>query len=159
MGNRNPATCSSAEKEAIGGSKRKVERLVKLSPVRKTNEPLHHPLVHNAVRASVKWPVSQTRSHPHLSALPDVEKRGGEKRPMLSDLRESGSLEQDADCIVFLWRGEYYNISEYEDGTPTADTILFDMAKHRNGAIDEVVAACNLRRGTFLDLTAMPASF
>ena len=82
----------------------------------------------------------------------DVEKRGGEKRPLLSDLRESGSLEQDADCIVFLWRGEYYNIAEYEDGTATADTILFDMAKHRNGATDEVVAACNLRRGVFSDL-------
>ena len=84
----------------------------------------------------------------------DVEKRGGEKRPLLSDLRESGSLEQDADCIVFLWRGEYYNIAEYEDGTATADTILFDMAKHRNGAIDEVIAACNLRRGVFRDLIA-----
>ncbi|WP_051719113.1 replicative DNA helicase [Hymenobacter sp. IS2118] len=82
----------------------------------------------------------------------DVEKRGGDKRPMLSDLRESGSLEQDADCIVFLWRGEYYNIAEYEDGTATADTILFDMAKHRNGATDEVVATCNLRRGVFSDL-------
>ena len=89
----------------------------------------------------------------------DVEKRGGEKRPMLSDLRESGSLEQDADCIIFLWRGEYYNIAEYEDGTATADTILFDIAKHRNGATDEIVADCNLRRGTFQDLTAMPAGF
>ncbi len=82
----------------------------------------------------------------------DVEKRGGEKRPLLSDLRESGSLEQDADCIIFLWRGEYYKIAEYEDGTPTADTVLFDMAKHRNGATDELIAACNLRRGTFQDL-------
>ena len=42
----------------------------------------------------------------------DVEKRSGEKRPILGDLCESGSLKQDADCIVFLWRGEYYNISE-----------------------------------------------
>ncbi|WP_375416788.1 replicative DNA helicase [uncultured Hymenobacter sp.] len=83
----------------------------------------------------------------------DVEKRGGEKRPLLSDLRESGSLEQDADCIAFLWRGEYYHIAEYEDGTPTADTILFDIAKHRNGATDEVIAACNLRRGVFSDLS------
>ena len=88
----------------------------------------------------------------------DVEKRGGEKRPLLSDLRESGSLEQDADCIVFLWRGEYYNIAEYEDGTATADTILFDMAMHRNGATDEVVAACFMRRGVFSDLIAERAS-
>ena len=82
----------------------------------------------------------------------DVEKRGGEKRPMLSDLRESGSLEQDADCIIFLWRGEYYNITEYGDGTATADTILLDIAKHRNGATDEVVAGCFMRRGIFEDM-------
>ena len=88
----------------------------------------------------------------------DVEKRGGDKRPMLSDLSESGSLEQDADCIVFLWRGEYYDIAEYDDGTSTHDTILFDMAKHRNGATDEVIAACNLRRGVFSDLLPSTAS-
>jgi replicative DNA helicase len=89
----------------------------------------------------------------------DVEKRGGEKRPLLSDLRESGSLEQDADCIVFMWRGEYYDIAEYENGTATADTVLFDIAKHRNGATDEVIAACSMRRGTFQDLTTMPVGF
>ncbi len=82
----------------------------------------------------------------------DVEKRGGEKRPLLSDLRESGSLEQDADCIIFLWRGEYYNIPEYEDSTATKDTMLFDVAKHRNGATDEVIAACSMKRGTFQNL-------
>ncbi len=84
----------------------------------------------------------------------DVEKRGGDKRPLLSDLRESGSLEQDADCIVFMWRGDYYDIDEYADGTPTHDTVLFDLAKHRNGATDEVIAACHLRRGLFHDLAA-----
>jgi replicative DNA helicase len=82
----------------------------------------------------------------------DVEKRGGDKRPLLSDLRESGSLEQDADAVIFLWRGEYYHIPEYEDGSPTADTVLFDVAKHRNGATDEVVAGCILRRGLFQNI-------
>ena len=82
----------------------------------------------------------------------DVEKRGGDKRPMLSDLRESGSLEQDADSVVFLWRGEYYGIPEYSNGASTTNTILFDIAKHRNGAIEEVIASCNLRRGIFSDL-------
>ncbi|MBD2768444.1 replicative DNA helicase [Hymenobacter sp. BT664] len=82
----------------------------------------------------------------------DVEKRGGDKRPQLSDLRESGSLEQDADSVVFLWRGEYYGISEYSDGASTTDTILFDIAKHHNGAIDEVIASCKLRNGLFSDL-------
>lgn len=84
----------------------------------------------------------------------DVEKRGGDKRPLLSDLRESGNLEQDADAIIFLWRGEYYGIDQYDDGSTTHDTVLFDIAKHRNGATDEVVAACNLKRGIFSDLGA-----
>lgn len=84
----------------------------------------------------------------------DVEKRGGDKRPMMSDLRESGNLEQDADSVIFLWRGEYYGITEYDDGSSTSDTVLFDIAKHRNGATDEVIAACNLRRGLFSDLNA-----
>ena len=82
----------------------------------------------------------------------DVEKRGGDKRPQLSDLRESGSLEQDADSVVFLWRGEYYGINEYSNGAATTDTILFDVAKHRNGAIDEIIASCKLKNGLFSDL-------
>jgi replicative DNA helicase len=81
----------------------------------------------------------------------DVEKRPGEKRAMLSDLRESGSLEQDADAVVFLWRGEVYGITEYSDGSSTADTILFDLAKHRNGATGQVVASYDKRRGIFKD--------
>jgi len=45
-----------------------------------------------------------------------------------------------------------------ENGTATADTVLFDMAKHRNGATDEVIAACSMRRGIFADLNSkMPA--
>ena len=43
---------------------------------------------------------------------------------------------------MFLWRGEYYNIAEYEDGTATADTVLFDIAKHRNGATEAVIVTC-----------------
>ncbi|WP_175470948.1 replicative DNA helicase [Hymenobacter psychrophilus] len=82
----------------------------------------------------------------------DVEKRGGDRRPQLSDLRESGSLEQDADCIIFLWRGEYYKIAEYGDGSPTHDTVLFDVAKHRNGATDEFIATMIMRRGLLADL-------
>lgn len=85
-----------------------------------------------------------------------VETRGGDKRPQLSDLRESGSIEQDADMIVFLWRGEYYNIESYADGSPTLDTVLIDIAKHRNGATGEVIAACNMRRFVFGDLYVAP---
>ena len=82
----------------------------------------------------------------------DVEKRGGERRPQLSDLRESGSLEQDADIVVFLWRGEYYNITEYIDGTPMAGTMLLDIAKHRNGDVGEVIVGCNMARCVIKDL-------
>jgi replicative DNA helicase len=61
------------------------------------------------------------------------------------DLRESGSPKQDAEYIVFLWCGEYYNIAMHEDGTPTAVTALLDIAKHRNSATDEVIAGCSIR--------------
>lgn len=87
-----------------------------------------------------------------------MKKRGGEKRPFLSDLHESVSIKQDANCIVFFWCGEYYNITKSEDDTATADTVLFDIAKHRNGATDEVIAACHMRRGTFQDLTITASS-
>jgi replicative DNA helicase len=45
-----------------------------------------------------------------------VETRGGDKKPQLSDLRESGSIEQDADMVMFLYRPEYYNLNEGQDG-------------------------------------------
>jgi replicative DNA helicase len=63
-----------------------------------------------------------------------VESRpGGSKRPMLSDLRESGSIEQDADMVLFLYRPEYYGLTEDEDGKPTAGVGEVIIAKHRNG--------------------------
>lgn len=67
-----------------------------------------------------------------------VETRGGDKRPMLSDLRESGSIEQDADMVIFLYRPEYYDITEDEDGLPTAGTGEVIIAKHRNGSLENV---------------------
>jgi replicative DNA helicase len=88
----------------------------------------------------------------------DVEKRGGQKRPQLSDLRESGAIEQDADIILFLWRGEYYKIDEYEDGSPTAGTLLMDIAKNRNGSVGEIIVGCNLKRGLLYDLGTEPGT-
>tara|TARA_B100001250_G_scaffold413453_1_gene447663 strand:- start:242 stop:1690 length:1449 start_codon:yes stop_codon:yes gene_type:complete len=65
-----------------------------------------------------------------------VETRGGnDKRPVLSDLRESGAIEQDADIVSFIYRPEYYGITEW-DLTPTGPTegeAEFLIAKHRNG--------------------------
>lgn len=81
-----------------------------------------------------------------------VEQRGGEKRPQLSDLRESGSIEQDADLVMFLWRGEYYGISQYADGATTTNTLLLDIAKHRNGGVGGVIVGCNMARGVLREL-------
>src|SRR5690606_12645235 len=68
-----------------------------------------------------------------------VESRpGNSKRPMLSDLRESGSIEQDADIVMFIHRPEYYGISETESGLPTEGLAELIVAKHRNGACDDI---------------------
>ncbi len=68
-----------------------------------------------------------------------VETRGGDKKPQLSDLRESGAIEQDADMVCFLYRPGYYNITENLNGEayPEGYTELI-VAKHRNGALDEI---------------------
>jgi replicative DNA helicase len=67
-----------------------------------------------------------------------VETRGGDKRPQLSDLRESGSIEQDADIVMFLYRPEYYKITQDEEGLPTQGMAEVIVAKHRNGSLDTV---------------------
>jgi replicative DNA helicase len=67
-----------------------------------------------------------------------VETRGGDKRPQLSDLRESGSIEQDADVVMFLYRPEYYQITETETGESTKGMAEVIIAKNRSGSIDNV---------------------
>jgi replicative DNA helicase len=62
-----------------------------------------------------------------------VESRAGDKRPMLSDLRESGSIEQDADMVLFLHRPEYYGIETDADGNSTEGLMTMIFAKYRNG--------------------------
>lgn len=70
-----------------------------------------------------------------------VETRGGSKRPMLSDLRESGAIEQDADMVMFLYRPEYYGILEWVDqdtdyfGSTTQNQAEYMVAKNRNGGL------------------------
>jgi replicative DNA helicase len=63
-----------------------------------------------------------------------VEQRGGEKKPILSDLRESGQIEQDSDLVMFIYREEYYDKNSERPGE--ADIIV---SKHRNGPVGEVV--------------------
>jgi replicative DNA helicase len=67
-----------------------------------------------------------------------VETRGGTKRPQLSDLRESGAIEQDADIVGFIYRPEYYQILEDENGQSLKGVAEVIIAKHRNGALDTV---------------------
>ena len=68
-----------------------------------------------------------------------VETRGGTKRPMLSDLRESGAIEQDADMVMFLYRPEYYGIEVSEEtNLPTEGLTELIVAKHRSGATGTV---------------------
>jgi len=87
-----------------------------------------------------------------------TELRGGSKRPQLSDLRESGAIEQDADIVAFIHRPEYYGINQDENGMPTAGMAEIIIAKHRNGAVTDV----NLRflkdqaRFADVDETLMP---
>jgi replicative DNA helicase len=70
-----------------------------------------------------------------------VETRGGDKKPQLSDLRESGSIEQDADMVIFLYRPEYYGITEMEfddlGSIHTKGLAVGNIAKHRNGPIGD----------------------
>ena len=78
-----------------------------------------------------------------------VETRGGSKRPQLSDLRGSGNIEQDADFVAFLHRMEYYDILEYEDGTPTENTAEIIIAKNRSDTTGTARTAYNGVRGFF----------
>jgi replicative DNA helicase len=87
-----------------------------------------------------------------------VETRGGDKRPMLSDLRESGAIEQDADLVCFLYRPEYYKIFEDEHGSTLGIGEVI-VAKHRNGAIDNVRLRFISELAKFTDLETGPLNF
>ncbi|MCF6350583.1 MAG: replicative DNA helicase [Flavobacteriaceae bacterium] len=69
-----------------------------------------------------------------------VETRGGSKRPLLSDLRESGAIEQDADIVSFIYRPEYYGNTEWDDEehTPCEGQAELIIAKHRNGGLENI---------------------
>lgn len=67
-----------------------------------------------------------------------TETRGGTKKPQLSDLRESGAIEQDADQVMFIYRPEYYGITQDESGSSLAGMGEIIMAKNRSGSLDNV---------------------
>jgi len=62
-----------------------------------------------------------------------VEDRGGDRRPLLADLRESGAIEQDADVVIFVYRPEFYGIEKFKDGAPSEGVAEIILSKHRNG--------------------------
>lgn len=81
------------------------------------------------------------------------EKRGVSAVPMLSDLRESGSIEQDADMVMFIYRAEYYGITEDESGISTAGMADVFIAKHRNGDTGRVKLKFEGKNTNFTDVT------
>lgn len=83
-----------------------------------------------------------------------VESRGGDRRPQLSDLRESGSIEQDADMVMFINRPEYYGLTEDEEGNSTLGIANIIIAKHRNGAVGDVQLKFTAELAKFSDLNS-----
>ncbi|MCF6213665.1 MAG: replicative DNA helicase [Flavobacteriaceae bacterium] len=83
-----------------------------------------------------------------------VETRGGSKRPLLSDLRESGAIEQDADIVSFIYRPEYYKLTEWDDEERSncEGQAEFIIAKHRNGGLDSIRLKFTARFAQFADL-------
>lgn len=81
-----------------------------------------------------------------------VETRGGEKKPQLSDLRESGSIEQDADMVMFLYRPEYYGLTQDESGNPTLGVGEVIIGKNRSGSTDTVQLRFIGKYTKFMDL-------
>lgn len=86
-----------------------------------------------------------------------VETRGGNKRPQLSDLRESGAIEQDADIVSFIHRPEYYGMTYDEAGVPLVPGLAeIIIAKHRNGATDIVNLKFRAEQARFTNLDELP---
>lgn len=87
-----------------------------------------------------------------LSQLSRSVEQRADRRPLLSDLRESGAIEQDADIVSFLYRPQYYSLPEWEDGTPCQGQAEIIISKHRNGELKDVRVGFELSKGKFYDL-------
>ncbi len=84
-----------------------------------------------------------------LSRFVDI--RGGDKRPQLSDLKDSGAIEEDADKVMFMYRPEYYNITIDEEGNSTSGLAELIITKNRNGSLGTVKLKRNLTFTNFKD--------
>jgi replicative DNA helicase len=88
-----------------------------------------------------------------LSQLNRTLEARSDKRPMLSDLRESGSIEQDADVVMFIHRPEYYKIMTFDDGRSTENIAEIIVGKQRNGPTGDVRLFYQKELAAFHDLT------
>ncbi len=97
----------------------------------------------------------------------EVEKRKeGNKMPQLSDLRESGAIEQDADMVMFMYRPEYYDINQNEMGENNRGETIIRIAKHRNGSLETIKLRALLHIQKFVEdsgggdyPTGLPSNF
>lgn len=86
-----------------------------------------------------------------------VEVRSG-NRPQLSDLRESGAIEQDADMVIFIHRPEKYGLTEDAEGNSTRGLAEIIIAKHRNGPVTDVILKFKADQAKFLDFDSFDTS-
>ena len=91
-----------------------------------------------------------------MSQLNRALEARADKMPTLADLRESGSIEQDSDTVIFIHRAELYRQSVYSDGTPTEGTAELIVAKQRNGPTGLIRCAFVKDRAMFANLTETP---
>lgn len=86
-------------------------------------------------------------------------RKEGNKVPQLSDLRESGAIEQDADMVMFLYRPDYYDINQNENGESNKGETYVKIAKHRNGSLDTITLKGMLHIQKFVDFEEAKIDF